>query len=96
MDASARSPVPASLIRLLVRCPYNSPQIELGEAMLTNSRDIKRRLESDGWLLIRVTGSHHVFKHPTSRQTIVLPHPKKNLGVGLVRTIYKQAQWERD
>jgi predicted RNA binding protein YcfA (HicA-like mRNA interferase family) len=32
--------------------------------MLTNSRDIKRRLEQDGWILERVSGSHHVFKHP--------------------------------
>jgi predicted RNA binding protein YcfA (HicA-like mRNA interferase family) len=62
--------------------------------MLTNSRDIKRRLESDGWLLKRVRGSHHVFKHPQSRETIVLPHPKKDLGLGLVRAIYIQAKWE--
>jgi predicted RNA binding protein YcfA (HicA-like mRNA interferase family) len=45
--------------------------------MLTNSRDIKRRLESEGWMLERVTGSHHVFKHPTNRDTIILPHPKR-------------------
>jgi predicted RNA binding protein YcfA (HicA-like mRNA interferase family) len=32
--------------------------------MLTNSRDIKRRLEQEGWILQRVAGSHHVFKHP--------------------------------
>ncbi len=64
--------------------------------MLKNSRDIKQRLEKDGWVLVRVAGSHHVFKHPSSRETIVLPHPKKDLGPGLVRTIYKQAQWERD
>ncbi|KAF0122323.1 MAG: hypothetical protein FD139_1094 [Methylocystaceae bacterium] len=32
--------------------------------MLTNSRDIKRRLEHDGWVLERVTGSHHVFEIP--------------------------------
>ena len=62
--------------------------------MLTNSRDIKRRLESDGWQLKRVRGSHHVFKHPQSRETIVLPHPKKDLGLGLVRAIYIQAKWE--
>jgi predicted RNA binding protein YcfA (HicA-like mRNA interferase family) len=31
--------------------------------MLTNSRDIKQRLEKDGWVGARVSGSHHVFKH---------------------------------
>jgi predicted RNA binding protein YcfA (HicA-like mRNA interferase family) len=64
--------------------------------MLTNSRDIKRRLEQDGWIVERTTGSHHVFKHPTLSETIVLPHPKKDLGRGLVRTIYKQAGWRPD
>ena len=64
--------------------------------MLTNSRDIRRRLERDGWLLERVAGSHHVFKHPNSRETIVLPHPRKDLGRGLARAIYKQANWAPD
>ena len=64
--------------------------------MLTNSRDIKRRLEQDGWVLERVTGSHYVFKHARSKETIVLPHPKKDLGYGLVRAIYRQANWRPD
>jgi len=64
--------------------------------MLNNSRDIKRRLEQEGWLLERVSGSHHVFKHPVNKETIVLPHPKKDLGRGLVRVIYKQAKWRID
>jgi predicted RNA binding protein YcfA (HicA-like mRNA interferase family) len=72
-------------------------QSEAREApMLTNSRDIKRRLERDGWVVDRVTGSHHVFKHPNRRTTVVLPHPKKDLGRGLVRNIYKDAGWDPD
>ncbi|MFL4969420.1 MAG: type II toxin-antitoxin system HicA family toxin [Xanthobacteraceae bacterium] len=38
--------------------------------MLTNSRDIKRRWEHEGWILERVAGSHHVFTHPVSRETV--------------------------
>ena len=64
--------------------------------MLTNSRDIKRRLEREGWEVERVRGSHHVLKHPTLKETIVLPHPRKDLGPGLVRAIYKAAQWPAD
>ena len=64
--------------------------------MLTNSRDIKRRLEHEGWILERVAGSHHVFKHPVSRETIVWPHPKKDLGHGLVHAIDKKAKWKPD
>jgi predicted RNA binding protein YcfA (HicA-like mRNA interferase family) len=64
--------------------------------MLTNSRDIKRRLEKDGWVLERVSGSHHIFRKLGGGEVIVLPHPKKDLGVGLVRAIYKQARWKFD
>ncbi len=64
--------------------------------MLTKSQDIKRRLEREGWLLDRVTGSHHVFKNPKSGQIIVLPHPKKDLGKGLVARLYRDAGWPKD
>jgi len=64
--------------------------------MLTNSRDIKRRLEQEGWILERIAGSHRVFKHPRTRATVVLPDPTKDLGRGLVRNIYKQAGWRPD
>ena len=65
--------------------------------MLTNSRDIVRRLEREGWTLVRVTGSHHVFKNNASGGTvIVIPRPKKDWGKGLVRAIYKGAGWKPD
>jgi predicted RNA binding protein YcfA (HicA-like mRNA interferase family) len=64
--------------------------------MLTNSRDIVRRLEREGWTLVRVTGSHHVFRSSLSGETVVVPHPKKDLGKGLVRAIYKGAEWKPD
>ena len=48
--------------------------------MLTNSRDIKRRLEQGGWILERVAGSHHVFKHPQTRATVVYPIQRKTWG----------------
>jgi predicted RNA binding protein YcfA (HicA-like mRNA interferase family) len=56
----------------------------------------KRRLEQDGWTLERVRGSHHVFLHPRTSAIVVLPHPKKDLGLGLVRAIYRQAGWSPD
>jgi predicted RNA binding protein YcfA (HicA-like mRNA interferase family) len=63
--------------------------------MLTNSRDIIRRLQREDWSLERVTGSHHVFKSPVSGDTVVVPHPKKDLGKGLVHAIYKRAAGRR-
>jgi predicted RNA binding protein YcfA (HicA-like mRNA interferase family) len=56
------------------------------------SADLIRQLETAGWVLKRVRGSHHVFVHPQPRGIVVVPHPKHDLGVGLVAAIRKQAQ----
>jgi predicted RNA binding protein YcfA (HicA-like mRNA interferase family) len=48
-------------------------------------------LQADGWYLKRTRGSHHQFVHPTKVGTITVPHPKKDLGKGLLLTILKQA-----
>jgi predicted RNA binding protein YcfA (HicA-like mRNA interferase family) len=50
-----------------------------------------RELKAAGWRLDRVRGSHHVFRHPQRPGIVVVPHPKKDLGVGLVAAIRKQA-----
>jgi predicted RNA binding protein YcfA (HicA-like mRNA interferase family) len=55
------------------------------------SADLIRELEKAGWVLKRVRGSHHVFVHPQRRDIVVVPHPKRELGVGLVAAIRKQA-----
>jgi predicted RNA binding protein YcfA (HicA-like mRNA interferase family) len=55
------------------------------------SADLIRVLRADGWFLDRVRGSHHVFRHPTKAEVVVVPHPKKDLGAGLVAAIRKQA-----
>jgi predicted RNA binding protein YcfA (HicA-like mRNA interferase family) len=64
--------------------------------MLTSSRDIIRRLQADGWTLVRVKGSHHVFRHAASGDIIVVPHPKKDLGKGLIQKLYREAGWQKD
>ncbi|MEA2836024.1 MAG: hypothetical protein QOD89_574 [Bradyrhizobium sp.] len=50
--------------------------------MLTNSRDIVRRREQEAWAVVRIVGSHHVFKSPVSDKTVVVPHPNKDLEKG--------------
>lgn len=56
-----------------------------------NSRELIKKIEADGWELVRVTGSHHHFKHPTKAGLVTVPHPKKDLPIGTVRNILKQA-----
>jgi predicted RNA binding protein YcfA (HicA-like mRNA interferase family) len=56
-----------------------------------NSAALIRLMREAGWELDRVRGSHHVFKHPSRPGHIVVPHPKKDLGKGLVAAIRKAA-----
>ena len=64
--------------------------------MFTSSHEIKSRLEREGWVLIRTKGSHHIFRNPNTGMIICLPHPKKDLGRGLVGKIYKDANWQKE
>jgi predicted RNA binding protein YcfA (HicA-like mRNA interferase family) len=55
------------------------------------SAELIRELRRAGWELSRVKGSHHVFTHPQQGGIVVVPHPKKDLGLGLVAAIRQQA-----
>ena len=56
-----------------------------------NSRKIIQRLKADGWEEVSTKGSHHKFRK--GGETIIVPHPRKDLGLGLARVIAKQAGW---
>lgn len=68
----------------------------MAKTVLTNSRDIIRRLETDGFGLVSVRGSHHKYRHAASGRTVILPHPRKDIPIGTVRSIYRQAGWALD
>lgn len=55
------------------------------------SAELIRKLEADGWLFRGAKGSHHVFVHPEKPGHVVVPHPRKDLGKGLVHQIMKAA-----
>ena len=57
------------------------------------SAEVIQRLQSDGWALRRVKGSHHQFKHPTKPGLVTVPHPRAEIPLGTLRSIYKQADW---
>ena len=54
------------------------------------SADLIKGVENAGWRLDRVRGSHHVFRKEGMRP-VVIPHPKKQLGKGIVAAIRKAA-----
>lgn len=59
--------------------------------MERNSKNIVKRLEAEGWSLVSVKGSHHKFRK--GGQTVIVPHPKKDLPMGTARSIAKMAGW---
>ena len=63
--------------------------------MLRNSREIIRRLEQDGFEHVATAGSHHKYRNPRSRRVVIVPHPKSDIPIGTVKSIYKQAGWLR-
>jgi predicted RNA binding protein YcfA (HicA-like mRNA interferase family) len=40
---------------------------------------------------VPAVASHHQFAHPTKPGTVTVPHPKNDLGKGLLQAICKQA-----
>jgi predicted RNA binding protein YcfA (HicA-like mRNA interferase family) len=58
---------------------------------IINSRELIKRLEAEGWTLRSVKGSHHVYTHPDKPGHISVPHPKSDLGIGLIHKLLKYA-----
>ena len=61
-----------------------------------SSREIIKILKRHGWYHIRTVGSHHQFKPPTKKGKITVPHPKKNLPIKTVKSIFEQAEVKLD
>ena len=55
------------------------------------SSEIINKLKSDGWILERIRGSHHIFTKEGFLRPVAVPHPKKDLPIGTVRAIEKQS-----
>lgn len=64
--------------------------------MLRNSRAIIARLKEDGFEEVSVRGSHHKFVHRELKRVVIVPHPRKDIPPGTIRSIYRQAGWSKD
>ena len=60
-----------------------------------SSREIIRILKKDGWYEVRSDGSHHHFRHKTKKGTVTVPHPKKDLPIDTIKSIFEQAGIEK-
>lgn len=54
------------------------------------SREVIKKIEAYGWFQVRQTGSHCHFRHPTRPGTATVPHPKKHLPIGTLKSISRQ------
>jgi predicted RNA binding protein YcfA (HicA-like mRNA interferase family) len=54
------------------------------------SAEVIERLRRFGFVLVSIRGSHHKLRNADG-VIVIVPHPKKDLGKGLVAAIFKQA-----
>lgn len=59
-----------------------------------NSAELIKRLHADGWQNVGGKGDHAKFKHPGKAGHVVVPHPRKDIAIGTLRNIFRQAGWD--
>jgi len=58
-------------------------------------RNVIRRIEADGWYLLRTRGDHRQYKHPTKKGVVTISgHPGRDMPIGTLLSVFKQAQIE--
>lgn len=85
VQADSANKIHTVRIMLLTDCVYSV------YILFMNSAALIKEMKKAGWIEVRVRGSHHQFRHPDHGHSVTVPHPKKDLGKGLVAAIRKQA-----
>ncbi|WP_377295884.1 type II toxin-antitoxin system HicA family toxin [Rhizobium sp. SGZ-381] len=55
------------------------------------SADIIAVLKANGWREVATRGSHVQFKHPDKPGRVTVPHPKREIPIGTLKSIEKQS-----
>ncbi len=55
-----------------------------------SGKDLIKFLQTLGFVVVRVNGSHHRLKHPDGRVTTVPVHKNEDLPIGLTRKIIRE------
>jgi predicted RNA binding protein YcfA (HicA-like mRNA interferase family) len=56
-----------------------------------DSRMIIQILQREGWYKVDQSGSHIQFRHPMKKGRVTVPHPKKDIPVGTLKSIERQS-----
>jgi predicted RNA binding protein YcfA (HicA-like mRNA interferase family) len=68
-----------------------------GRVPRVTGADIVRALERDGWLVDRISGSHHILKHPDRAGRPVVPrHAGQIVKPGTLKDILRDADMSVD
>ena len=64
----------------------------------SNSRkriDVESRLRAEGWVIVRYgPGDHVQWKHPDKQGRVTIDSGPREIPVGTLRSIYRQAGWK--
>jgi len=55
-----------------------------------DSQKIIKILKQNGWYEIAKAGSHTQFRHPERKGRVTVPHPKKDIPIGTLKSIERQ------
>lgn len=55
------------------------------------SGEVLSLLRADGWYEVAIKGSHVQLKHPFKPGRVTVPHPKRDVPIGTLKSIEKQA-----
>ena len=56
-----------------------------------HSREVIKQLQMDGWYEVNQVGSHKQFKHMAKKGRVTVPHPSRDIPIGTLKSIEKQA-----
>ena len=76
----------AHLAAFVDRAPRQRVVPAATSVLVPDERDV-RALEKAGFAVARITGSHHVMRHPDGRGTTVPVHPGRDIAKGTLRSV---------
>jgi len=56
-----------------------------------DSREIIQILKQNGWYEVAKAGSHTQFRHSQIKGRVTVPHPKKDIPTGTLKSIERQS-----
>lgn len=55
--------------------------------MKTNFKSIEKMITSNGWILVRISGSHHQYKKAGVPGVVTIPNHARGVSIGVIKSI---------